>query len=231
MAEIAAQEPLKLYYFDIPGKGEAIRLACHYAGIPLDDVRIDRETFVQLKAAGTLRFGQVPALEVTKDGAKFVITQSASIMRFIGKQAGGSLYPADDHVQAAYIDSIVDQEMDLFTGLGVTLYKERFGFAILEDPTLLATVRKSLNDEVLPRHLSSFESIMSQSSSGWMAGGDGPSIADFILVPRLLWLASPGKEGISADVLKPYPKLLSLIDKMLSLPAVVKYYETHQPLV
>lgn len=222
--------PLKLYYFDIPGKGEAIRLACSYAGIDLEDIRLDREKFVKLKEDGTLRFGQVPALEVMKEGKAFVITQSASIMRFIGKKAGGTLYPSDDPIQAAYIDSIIDQEADLFMGLGITMYKERFGFAILEDPTLLATVRKDLNDVILPKHLNFFENLLNESTSGWLAGGDGPSIADFVLVPRLLWLTAPGKDGIDTEILSGYPLLRSFIDKLLALTAVVEYYKTHNPL-
>ena len=39
----------KLYYFDIPGKGEAIRLSCAYAHFPLVDVRPSREEFIQMK--------------------------------------------------------------------------------------------------------------------------------------------------------------------------------------
>ena len=44
----------KLYYFDVPGKGESIRLLCRYAQLPLDDVRITREDFVAMKDAGEL---------------------------------------------------------------------------------------------------------------------------------------------------------------------------------
>ena len=185
---------MKLIYFDIPGKGEPIRLLCAYANISLDDCRIDRQTFLDWKNDGTLRFGQVPALEVDgKDGSKFMITQSAAIMRYIAKSKGGDLYPADDLVQAALIDSILDQEIDLFTGVAVSTYKERFGFAILEDATLYDSVVKSLNEEVLPRHLGNLEKVIQSGSTGWMAGGTSPSIADFVLVPRLIWLSQ--KEG------------------------------------
>ena len=55
---------LKLYYFDIPGKGEAILLACAYSNIELDDVRIDQPQFATLREDGKLPFGQVPILEV-----------------------------------------------------------------------------------------------------------------------------------------------------------------------
>ena len=36
----APQPRLRLHYFDIPGKGEAIRLACAVGGLVLDDVRV-----------------------------------------------------------------------------------------------------------------------------------------------------------------------------------------------
>lgn len=132
---------MKLYYFDIPGKvldlilfvilitflyeyhfilqGEAIRLACAYGKLPLEDVRITGEQFQQLKAEGKLSFGQVPALAV--NDSEVLISQSAAIMRFVGKLAG--LYPTNDDFQAALIDSLVDQESDMFTGLSVTRYR------------------------------------------------------------------------------------------------------------
>lgn len=91
----------------------------------------------------------------------------------------------------------------------------------------VATVRKSLNDEVLPRHLQFFENILSQSPSGWFAGGPEPSIADFVLVPRLMWLVEPGvHDGISTDILKGYPHILALIDKLMNLPQIKAYYES-----
>eukprot|EP01036_Dinobryon_divergens_P031383 gene31383-40771_t len=199
---------LRLYYFNIPGKGESIRLACAYAKLPLEDVRITNEEFSQLKANGKLAFGQVPALEVDD---KQVIIQSASIMRYIGKLC--DLYPTSDHLKAAYIDSIVDEEIDLFMGLSVSRYRARFGFGCLDDATV-STVRESLNSEVLPRHLSFLESMLSQSPSGWIASTAGPRAND----------------GISRDILQPYPLLLRMIEMFLSLPAVAEYYQTHTPL-
>ena len=69
---------LKLYYFDIPGKGEPIRLLCAYANLPLDDIRVSKDQFLALKAEGKLHFGQLPALEVANNR---VLTQSAAILR------------------------------------------------------------------------------------------------------------------------------------------------------
>ena len=38
---------LRLIYFDIPGKAEAIRLCAAVAGVPLEDVRVTREEFAE----------------------------------------------------------------------------------------------------------------------------------------------------------------------------------------
>lgn len=81
---------------------------------------------------------------------------------------------------------------------------------------------------MLPRHLESFEKLLADSPSGWVAGGEKPSIADFILVPRLEWLVEPGtNEGISTTLLDGYPKIKAMMKQFMELPAVVKYYETH----
>ena len=104
---------------------------------------------------------------------------------------------------------------------------ERFGFGFLTEEHV-ATVRKALNDDVLPSHLRNLEKLLEASPSGWIAGGAGPSIADFILVPRLQWLVEPGvNEGISTTLLEDYPRLHGLIGKLMNLPEVVAYYEEH----
>jgi glutathione S-transferase len=62
----------------------------------------------------------------------------------------------------------------------------RFGFGFLAtNEAILAEVRKSLNDEVIPRHLEFIENLLVKSTTGWIANTTEPSIADFILVPRL----------------------------------------------
>lgn len=116
----ATKKKLKLYYFDIAGKGECIRLACAYGGIHLEDVRIpmdNRETFEQLKKEGKLPFGQLPAVELP-DGT--ILAQTSSIMRYIGKLSG--LYPVCP-VAAAKVDAALDAENDLFAGLGISIYR------------------------------------------------------------------------------------------------------------
>lgn len=218
---------LELFYFDIPGKGDAIRLVSAYAGLGLVDNRISRETFVEMRDSGELKYGQVPALRV--DGTK-IVNQSAAIMRYLGRIAKPDLLYPSDPLEAAFVDSIVDQEIDLFTGLSVSRYKGRFGFSILdaeengeEAEKLTAKVRKELNEVVIPKHLANFERLMSNSTTGWIANTKTPSIADFILVPRLVWLREH-KEGISEDILAGYPGLCGMMDNLLNLEEVKAYY-------
>ena len=122
------------------------------------------------------------------------------------------------------VDAIVDEEFDLFVGLSVSRYKERFGFACL-GPSTVQTIRASLNEEIIPRHLEYLESVVMKSKTGWIANTKNPSIADFILVPRLQWLISGMNEGISKDILHPFPMLRALIDRLMSLPRIANYYQ------
>ncbi len=91
----------KLTYFDIYGRGEAIRLLLAHAKVDYEDNVITREQLADLKASGALEFGQVPLLE--RDGLKLV--QSWSILRYLGSQLG--YYPSDPEV-AYEIDSTLE---------------------------------------------------------------------------------------------------------------------------
>lgn len=210
MAEIAGE--LELLYFDIPGKGEAIRLLCKHAGVPLKDTRLTRPEFEALRGSGALLFNQLPALRDTAAPGK-TFAQSASILRYIGKKTGH--YPSDP-AAAALVDAVMDQEADMFAGLSASRYRDRFGYESLDEATV-ATVRRALNERVLPHHLTLLERIAAASSTGWIAGTEGPSVADFCLVPRLQWLAGGHNDGISTDILKPFPLLCGLVDKFAAL--------------
>lgn len=63
---------MKLYYFDIYARAEAIRMLLNHAKVEFEDVRLAKEDFAKLKEEGKFEFGQVPALE--HDGK--VYTQS-----------------------------------------------------------------------------------------------------------------------------------------------------------
>jgi hypothetical protein len=39
----------KLYYFDLAGKGEAVRLAAAFSGYPIQDIRLSRDEFLAMK--------------------------------------------------------------------------------------------------------------------------------------------------------------------------------------
>ena len=71
----------KLFYFDIHGKAESLRMALWHAKHPYEDVRLDQAKFAELKASGFLPSGQVPAWE--NDEGK-VSNQTNAILRFIG---------------------------------------------------------------------------------------------------------------------------------------------------
>lgn len=91
----------KLYYFDIKGMGEPIRLTLAQAGVPFEDVRILPEQWPDIKPSqkasknrqprsnhlciSEMPFGQLPVLEMP-DG--FMLTQSAAILRYLGAAHG-----------------------------------------------------------------------------------------------------------------------------------------------
>jgi glutathione S-transferase len=207
----------------------------------MQDCRVNEQGFAELKADGKLSFGQLPALEIEHGPW---ICQSAAILRYVGRYAG--LYPTHDPIQAAIIDSLMDEEIDLFTGISVTRYRSKFQKSICGDyyliyvmldrmgfgslgPEHLGQISSELSQFILPKHLGFLENFLEKSPSGWLAGGQHPSIADFCFVPRLLWLVKPGThEGIDINLLESFPKIKQLLHQFENLPAVVDYYTHHE---
>ena len=217
-----SQPKLKLYYFDIKGKGEPIRLLCHYAGLQLEDHRFaSRDEFSALRDDGTLPFGQVPLLQVTEeDGTVHYLVQSAAILRYLSKLAG--LYPEDPLV-AAKVDAALDQETDAFTGLTVATYTTRFGIHMTNEQKEAAF--HQISKEVLPRHLGNLERLLKASATGWIAGTPRVSAADFAWYSRL---HDGVMESTTLDkkitTLSAYPCILAFIAKFKGLHEIQAYY-------
>jgi glutathione S-transferase len=98
------------------------------------------------------------------------------------------------------------------------------GFGSLHQDTI-SSVHHQLNGVIIPKHLRFIENFLEKSSSGWLAGGPNPSIADFCFVPRLEWLTKPGvHDGIDANILTSFPLTQQLMHQFVNLPEVVDYY-------
>jgi glutathione S-transferase len=217
--KVEQQPSLKLYYFNIKGKGEPIRLFCAYAGLELDDTRFrTRDEFAAMKENGKLIFGQVPMLEV--DG-KHQLVQSSAILRYLSKIVG--LYP-EDPLSAAKVDAALDQEADAFTGATVASYTTRFGIDM--DADAKAKAYEAISTEVLPRHLGHLEKLLNASETGWIAGTEEPSAADFVWFTRLSnSMPETAEYPDKLKSLEDFPVLKTFVEKVKSLEAIKDYYE------
>ncbi|KAH8044773.1 glutathione transferase [Aureococcus anophagefferens] len=202
----------KLYYFDIAGKGEGIRLAFTYCGVPFEDYRFaDREEFNEMKASGRLMFGQVPALESRPWGRRVAEPVSGRAALHRQAQAGGRALP-DGPARRGKVDALCDQEADAFMGLRVTKYKDAGGFLGDEaNAAQLAAAVEANNGEVIPRHLATLAKHVEAGGTGWLAGTAGPTIADFAWVPVLAAIAD-GWTG-DAAALDATPALVARRDR------------------
>ena len=156
---------MKLYYFDIYGRAESIRLLAAHAKLDLTNEYITGEKLGELKAAGLLEFGQVPMLEV--DGKHLV--QSWSILRYLGRQHG--YYPNDAEV-AWKIDSTIDACEDYVTNY--------FKYQFEKDEEKKKALWENFT-KFLPNWLAAIEKRIATNSSQNFIVGDKATIADFAL--------------------------------------------------
>ena len=100
---------MKLYYFDVYGRGEAIRLLLNHSGTEYEDVRMKGEEWAAMKADITkTEYGHLLVFE--KDG-KF-LTQSNAILRLLGREYG--YYPSEVET-VNRIDNHIDLMGDFYT--------------------------------------------------------------------------------------------------------------------
>jgi len=76
--------PGKLYYFDLCGRAEGIRMMLAHANFQYEDARTEMSTFGELKASGFFPLGSMPVWE--EDG--FKMCQSSAIIRMLGIRLG-----------------------------------------------------------------------------------------------------------------------------------------------
>jgi glutathione S-transferase len=156
---------MKLYYFDIYGRAESIRMIAAHAKLELHNELIDGEKLGEMKAAGLLEFGQVPMLEI--DGKRLV--QSWSILRYLGRLHG--YYPSDPE-EAWKVDSTIDSCEDYFNNY--------FKFQFEKDEEKKKALWENYT-KFLPIWLTAIEKRLTSNESQNYIVGSKATIADFAL--------------------------------------------------
>ena len=116
-------KPYQLYYWPIPGRAEAARVALSLANLDWEDIEIDGAMFSKMKEEGVLPWGMVPFLNTPEGG----LAESVAILRYLGHQC--DLIP-DNAFMAAKVDEFIDGISPHFSMLEGT-----FGIEDVEERT------------------------------------------------------------------------------------------------
>lgn len=190
---------VKLYYFDMPGRAEPVRIALHAAGIAFEDVRLSGAagTWPQMKSE--MPFGQLPVLEVK--GQK--LAQSIAVLIFVGHVAG--LVPADVWAEAKILEAM--------------LFAEEMAAEIIptfrtQDPEQLKEQRAAVAKKVREHFVPAFDKLLvNNGDSGYLVGG-GLTIADLHVWKMLEWFIGGRMDHIPTDLLDGAPRVKALFDRI-----------------
>ena len=180
---------MKFTYFELYGRGEAIRMVLNHKGVAFEDNRVPMDKWAEVKP--TIPGGVLPVLEID-DGT--VLGQSLAIIRYLGRVYG---YYSDDVMEAYHIDAILETASDVLA----VIYKPHF--AKEEDKQALID---GLFNSTLPSFLSFLEPKLA--NGGWLVGNK-LTVADFFAVQIYTsYFANPNvtfAQDKFASLLEQYP--------------------------
>tara|TARA_B100001559_G_C16395720_1_gene573350 strand:+ start:160 stop:873 length:714 start_codon:yes stop_codon:yes gene_type:complete len=209
--KVNTDAPYQLYYFPIPGRAEASRVALSFANLDWSDNRINGEEYGRMKENGDLPWGLVPILR-TPEG---VLAESSAILRYVGNMAG--LTP-EDPFQTAKVDEFIDGYEPFSQILS--------GSFSIEDVEERTRVRTSLFeiDGKGTKGLKAVEKKIVESTTGWAASTPEMNIADIRVFTSLFGLFSGNFDGVYKENLANYPGLLKYHDKVANEPRIKNHY-------
>ena len=200
---------LVLTYFDIKGKAEYVRLALAVGGVLFEDRRLARGEWAGLKPQTRWRY--LPELTVTEPGkAPVTFGQSNAQLRYVGRLAG--LYPADEPLQAALVDEMLDALEDVRTPVADSVREE--------DPERKAEKRQKLAAETLPHWFGLLEGHAQANGANGHLVGAGLTVADLSLYQVFTWLRMGILDGVPATICDGYPALETVCAAVAGLEKV-----------
>lgn len=199
----------KLYYFDVRGLGEGIRLLLNYVGQSFEDIRLTMETWPANK--GKFFYEKVPVLEL-KDGRQ--LSQSAAVARYLGEKYG---LAGKDEWEKAKLNEVLDFHKDVLTELNQYIYT-KLGFRQGNLDELYKNVFLPGVKKFYPLYVK----LLSGSKSGFFAPS-GVSFVDFIIADSFYSM-----KKMEPNLIAEYPELLQYIDRVFGLDKLVKYISTRK---
>lgn len=197
---------IQLVYFDLDAsRGEECRLALHLAGVPFDDVRVDRAAWATMKP--DTPWGSLPLLKVAGRGT---LAQSNAILGWIGRSYG--LFPSDAW-EAARHDGILAACEEL---------RARFSPALWEtDPEKRRALREDFVATTLPVWARGVEAHLADGPFL----GDALSVADIKLFVLARWFLSGILDHVPTTCLDAFPRLKAHQAAVAAHPGVRSWTE------
>lgn len=190
----------QLLYFNLRGRGQAVRYLFADNGIKYTEVNVcpDTDTWVKKFKPG-MPFGQAPLL---KDG-DFELAQFNAILRYLGRKH--DLHPSDVH-EAALVDMVSDHIEDVRSAYVKLIYQTY--------DTEKENYIKGLPDKLKP-----LENLLTKWGHDFIS--KKISFADYNLLDLLEihLLLAPG-------CLETFPTLKAFVDRMLARDGIKAFQET-----
>lgn len=198
---------LKLVYFDIGGRAEAIRLALHSAGIEFEDERIGKEELMKRKP--DLPFGQLPIMHI---GEQVVGSQSGALLRYVGRLS--QTYPLDP-IAALKVDEVICGLEDAQTSL--------IGTFSLEGDAKIAAREELIKGKMLNQMQAVEVRVGKHSRAAGFCVGDSLTIADVTVYTFLTWGMMGVLDGIPASFFEQFTNLMAVVAKVKETKGCTEY--------
>ncbi|CAG7833428.1 unnamed protein product [Allacma fusca] len=195
----------KLTYFNARGIAEPIRYIFAYAEVPYEDVRIEKESWPELKP--NTPWGQIPTLETEGQ----VLAQSSTIARFLARKY--DLVGSTD-LEAAQCDELVDAIGDL------KLEWKKFFLEL--DPEKRDELKKNLIGVQIRKYFTKFDSMIGSNPDGTHLVGKSFTWADFYVACYL----EAVERTVDASILEEYPNLKGLKEEVNNIPQIKTWIES-----
>jgi glutathione S-transferase len=205
--QAAPQSQIKVTYFDMAGRAEAIRLALFLGQIPFEDERLSRDEWAARKESGDVRFGQLPLLEIPGYG---LLAESLAQLILVGELA--NLYPSSIGERAKVHEALFLGE-DWVQSLAPSLREQ--------DGERKKALRAKFVED-LPKFVGFIEKLLTETNTGFVAG-NRLTIADLSFYVLFEWFTSGTVDDVPVDFLKQSARVSELRDRIHNLPRIQEW--------